>query len=123
MSHKAARDIVVGDVVLDQHGDRGTVTMRDGHTTPGVVYLYLDGNDEPPADMCLNHGDPVTLLDPRPKLEHVMKLAFQLKKEYDFDWDGFRSDPEAHVRRAGFLVDGDEASTTAAAIRLLLDVE
>lgn len=122
MTQKAARDIRVGDVVFDQFGGRGTVTLRDGHTTPGVVYLYFDGNDEPPAGMTLNHGDPVRVVG-RPKLEDVIKLARQLKDEYGFDWDGFRANPESYIRHAGFLVDGDEASTTAAVIRLLMEVE
>lgn len=55
---KPARDIEVGDILLTSYGDVfGVVTDRDTTTTPGVVYLYLDGHEGPPADVMANHAD------------------------------------------------------------------
>ncbi len=51
---RAARDIVVGNVLQD-----GKVTRVDATTTPGVIYLWLNGSLNVAADVVLNHGDPV----------------------------------------------------------------
>jgi hypothetical protein len=52
-AEKSARDVEVGDVIEGK-----TVSKVDKTTTPGVVYVYF-GDHDPPADMTLNHGDPV----------------------------------------------------------------
>lgn len=121
MTQKAARDLKVGDVIADRFGGQGVVSRVDKDTTPGVVYVYCDERTDYPADLIYNHGDSVHVVD-RPKLEDVIKLARQLKEEYDYDWVAFRANPHAYAKRASFIVDGDEVNTTAAAIRLLMDV-
>lgn len=52
-SQKSARDLKVGDVV----SGKGTVSKVDTTTTPGVVYVWLNGKTDPPADLTLNHGE------------------------------------------------------------------
>jgi hypothetical protein len=55
---KSARDLAVGDKI-----SQGTVSKVDTTTTPGVVYVYVNGKTDPPADVTYNHGDPVTVSD------------------------------------------------------------
>jgi len=53
---KAARDLLVGEHIIGY----GMITAIDTSVTPGVVYVWLDGRARDlPADLVLNHGDPI----------------------------------------------------------------